>query len=60
MVKIAWYPAEDESKHYKKKVKSAKTAKLRKGIAVRESRDTIRLLPQPGPAPAEVSHHALP
>jgi large subunit ribosomal protein L6e len=29
--KIAWYPAEDEKKHYKKSPK-AKTAKLRKGI----------------------------
>ena len=29
--KIAWYPADDEHKHYKKSPK-AKTAKLRKGI----------------------------
>ena len=29
--KIAWYPAEDEKKHYKKTLKS-KTAKLRKSI----------------------------
>jgi transmembrane sensor len=35
-------------------------AKLRKGIAVRESRDTIRLLPQPGTAPADVAHSARP
>ena len=29
--KIAWYPADDEHKHYKKSPK-VKTAKLRKGI----------------------------
>lgn len=30
--KFAWYPAEDEQKHYKKTPK-VKTAKLRKGVA---------------------------